>query len=109
MLGEYTKMKGELEESVKALDFEHTVILRPGLIMGNRSDPRMMESAFQAVVGLIGKVSTQARDGMGQDASVIAKAAMSGGLKAINGELKEKVWVMGQADIVRLGRTEWEN
>lgn len=100
-------MKGELEESVKALDNEHTIILRPGLIMGNRCEPRIMESAFQAAVGLIGRFSTQAVDGMGQDASVIARAAVNGGLKAINGELKEKVRVMGQAGIVQFGRTEW--
>ena len=28
------KMKGELEDSIMALGFEHTVILRPGLILG---------------------------------------------------------------------------
>lgn len=106
MLGSYIRMKGELEESDKALDFEHTVILRPGLIMGNRSEPRMRESAFQTVVGLIGKISTSALEGMGQDASVIARAAVKGGLKAINGGLEEKVWVMEQAEIIKFGRRE---
>ena len=32
----YPKMKGELEDAVKALDFDHTVILRPGALLGQR-------------------------------------------------------------------------
>jgi uncharacterized protein YbjT (DUF2867 family) len=108
MLGGYTKTKGELEDSVKALDSEKTVILRPGLIMGEREEPtNAAEGAFKAVVGMIGKVSPKAKDGLGQEVGVIAKAAVNAGLKAVNEGLKEKVWIMGQADIVRLGRTEW--
>lgn len=33
-LGPYMKMKGELEDAVKALDFEHCLVLRPGLLVG---------------------------------------------------------------------------
>lgn len=29
----YMKMKGELEEAVKALDFEHCILVRPGLLV----------------------------------------------------------------------------
>jgi uncharacterized protein YbjT (DUF2867 family) len=32
----YPQMKGQLEEDVKAMGFEQTVILRPGLLMGDR-------------------------------------------------------------------------
>ena len=96
MLGAYTKMKGELEESIKQLDFERTVFLRPGLIMGNRTEPRLMESAFQSIVSLIGKMSSKVMDSMGQDANIIAKAAVYSGIKAINGEVVEKVWIVGQ-------------
>jgi len=39
----YIKMKGELEDSVKALDFDHTIILRPGLIAGDRVENRPVE------------------------------------------------------------------
>lgn len=35
MMG-YPQIKGELEEDFKKLDFEHTIILRPGLLMGSR-------------------------------------------------------------------------
>jgi hypothetical protein len=35
MMG-YPQIKGELEENFKSLDFDHCVILRPGLLMGPR-------------------------------------------------------------------------
>jgi hypothetical protein len=38
---------------------------------------------------------------------VIARAAVSAGLKASEGK-GEKVWDVGQSEIVRLGRTEWK-
>jgi hypothetical protein len=37
MMG-YPQIKGELEEDFKKLNFEHCIILRPGLLMGARSD-----------------------------------------------------------------------
>jgi hypothetical protein len=46
------------------------------------------------------------KDGWAQDADVIAKASVSAGLKAVNGEVLSKVWVLQGADIVRLGRTD---
>jgi hypothetical protein len=35
MMG-YPQIKGELEEIYKGLNFDHCVILRPGLLMGSR-------------------------------------------------------------------------
>lgn len=32
----YPQMKGQLEEDVKAMGFDHCVILRPGLLIGER-------------------------------------------------------------------------
>ena len=32
----YPKMKGQLEEDVKALKFDHCIILRPGMLLGQR-------------------------------------------------------------------------
>jgi len=104
----YPKMKGSLEEEVKALDFEHTVILRPGLIVGPREDSRPAEAAFRTVASILGSISHSLKDPWAQDADVIAKAAVSAGLKALEGEAPEKIWLVGQSDIVRLGRTEWK-
>lgn len=107
MMG-YSKMKGELEEAVKELGFEKTVILRPGLILGGRDHLRAGEFAVQGVARLFGAVSGGwLSDGWAQDADVIAKAAVSGGLKALAGEGPASLTI-GQSEIIRLGRTEWK-
>jgi hypothetical protein len=106
----YQKMKGEIEENIKALDFEHTIILRPGLIAGHREENRAVEAALRKVANVAGHISSPwLKDPWAQEADVIAKAAVNAGLKAVNGEAKEKVWILGGKDIIKLGRTEWKD
>lgn len=45
----YLKMKGELEDSVKALNFPSTYILQPGLLFGPREKKRTAEGWTQTV------------------------------------------------------------
>lgn len=52
----YLRMKGELEDEFKALSFEHTVILRPGLLMGERNELRTAEWATQKLFRGLGAV-----------------------------------------------------
>ena len=104
----YTKMKGELEESVKALNFDHTVILRPGMVVGSREESRPAEAVVRKVAGFAGLLGNMFKDPWAQDADVIAKAAVQGGLMALEGKVEEKVLILAQSDIVRLGRTEWK-
>ncbi|KAK8244878.1 hypothetical protein HDK77DRAFT_482100 [Phyllosticta capitalensis] len=106
--GAYPKMKGELEEAVKALGFDHTVILRPGLIVGSREDSRPAEFAIRKVAGFAGCVSNSLKDFWAQDAEVIARAAVHAGELCVEGKHDKGVWVLGGSDIVRLGRTEWK-
>ncbi|MBX3018791.1 MAG: NAD(P)H-binding protein [Bdellovibrionaceae bacterium] len=42
----YNKVKGELEDAVAALDFPALTIVRPGLLMGERTENRPMEKLF---------------------------------------------------------------
>lgn len=42
----YLKMKGEIERDILALGFDHTVILRPGPILGERPESRGFASDF---------------------------------------------------------------
>lgn len=49
----YTKMKAELEEAVKSLDFEHTVLVKPGLIVGSRDDFRAPEVGFRFLESIL--------------------------------------------------------
>ncbi|WVQ75204.1 hypothetical protein IAR50_004815 [Cryptococcus sp. DSM 104548] len=43
----YPRIKGQLEEDVKALAFDHTVILRPGMLLGGRTESRPAEYLAQ--------------------------------------------------------------
>ena len=105
----YMKMKGELEDAVKALDFEHVVILQPGLIVGQRaSGTGIAELVLKKTATGAGSLSNRLKDFWAQDAEVIARAAVRAGLDCVEGKEKEKVRVLGQADVVRLGRTEWQ-
>jgi len=102
-------MKGELEEAVKELGFEHTVLLRPGLIAGDRQESRPAEFAVRKIAGCMSLLGHWAVDFWAQGGDVIAKAAIGAGLKALEGgESVPKVWVLEQSEIVRLGRTEWK-
>jgi len=101
------KMKGELEDAVTELGFDRTVIVRPGLIVGTREDSRPPEAALRKLANFMGAVSGNAlKDFWAQDAEVIARSAVSAALQAEQRE--EKVWIVGQADVLRLGRTEWK-
>lgn len=103
----YSRMKGEIEEDVKALGFERTVILRPGLISGTRDESRPMEAAARFVAGWVGKVHSSLKDGWAQEAEVIGRAAVNAGLKALEGDVpagSEKVWMLGGGDIIKLGK-----
>lgn len=80
-----------------------------GLIVGERSESRMLEGVFRKLAGGMGSVSNKLKDFWAQDDEVIARAAVKAGLeglKGVGGE--EKVKILGQSDIVRLGRTEWD-
>ena len=108
-------MKGELEEAVKALDFEHTVILRPGLLVGDRQESRPAEFVIRKIAGFAGALSNGLKDFWAQDDEVVGRAAVTAGLRAaVTAGLQAlegkgpKVSVVGQSDIVRLGRTEWK-
>jgi hypothetical protein len=104
----YSKMKGQLEDDVEKLGFTHTIVLRPGLIVGARDDSRPAEAVLRKVANVMGSVSGGAlKNFWAQDAEIIAKAAVSAAEKAE--EREPGLWVLGQADIVRLGKTEWKD
>jgi hypothetical protein len=44
----------------------------------------------------------------GQDQKIIARATVAAVKLANEGKAPSKYWVLEQADVVRLGRTEWK-
>ena len=106
----YVRMKGEIEEAVKAMEFDHTIIIRPGLIAGTREESRPAEAPVRWLAAGLGNISTHyLKDFWAQDADVIAKAAVRTALKANNGELKDKVVYLHAKEIIQHGREEWQD
>lgn len=49
----YLKTKGRLEDDIVALGFPETIILRPGLLLGERENSRLLEGYFTKVASYI--------------------------------------------------------
>ena len=77
----YSKLKGETELAFKDVGFEYTIILRPGLLMGQRDDSRPAEAILRKVAGGLGAISSHLIDFWAQDSAVIARAAVSAALQ----------------------------
>ena len=101
-------MKAELEEAVKELGFQHTVILKPGLFLGTRSDSRPPEAVFKCIAQSLGSISKGLTDWWAQDVDVIGKAAVLASMQCVEGKREEGVWIVSQSDIIKLGGTEWK-
>lgn len=103
----YARMKGEIEEDVKALGFNQTVILRPGLISGTREESRPLEASFRFIARWAGKLHAGLKDGWAQDSDIIAQAAVYAGLKALTGDIpegNERVWILEGSQIIELAK-----
>lgn len=102
----FVRLKAEVEVAVKDLGFEHTLIVKPGLIVGDREESRPVEAVFRGAAKFLGAISGGIlKDGWAQDVDVIGRAAVKAGLKADkvkDGELK--VWEVEQKEILSLGR-----
>lgn len=100
-------MKAEIERDVLALDFAHTVIVRPGLISGRREESRPAEAVIRRIADVFGAVSGgRLKDFWAQDADVIARASVRAALKAKAGEYdgNGKVTYLHAKEIMELGR-----
>ena len=102
----FVKLKAELNAAVKDLGFEHTVIVKPGLIIGDRQESRPIEAVLRGAAKVLGAVSGGLlKDGWAQDADVIGRAAVRAGLKANGAEVGElKVWEVEMREILSLGK-----
>jgi uncharacterized protein YbjT (DUF2867 family) len=106
----YSQMKRGVEDTIQGLGFETAIILRPGLIMGEREVPHQGGPLMVSAVRGLGKIfGLGLQDKFGQEAEVIARAAVHAAKMAEEGKAPAKYWVLEQSDIVRLGRTEWKS
>ncbi|KAK7716129.1 hypothetical protein SLS64_003281 [Diaporthe eres] len=102
----YSKMKVGVEDAIKALDFEHAIILRPGAILGEREKPK--NKMFEDLMGSLHKISQGLQDSFGQDQKFIGRAAVAAARAAEEGKAPSKFWCVEQAEILKLGRDEWK-
>jgi uncharacterized protein YbjT (DUF2867 family) len=82
----YLRTKGELEDAVGSLAFESLTILRPGLLLGERREPRPAESvarAFAPVLALF--LHGRFRRYRPVPAAIVAAAMVSAALEAASG------------------------
>ncbi|KAI3539994.1 hypothetical protein CABS01_09982 [Colletotrichum abscissum] len=105
----YSKMKNGVEDAIKEAGFDHGIILKPGLILGAREESRAGEGVFQSVVRGLGMLHRGAQDTFGQEAEVIARAAVHAAVLVEQGKAPAGLWVIEAPEIVRLGRTEWKH
>jgi uncharacterized protein YbjT (DUF2867 family) len=49
----YSKVKGQVEQSLKAIGFSQLIIIKPSLLMGQRKDFRFAESVSAPIVKLL--------------------------------------------------------
>lgn len=54
----YNRVKGELEEEIRALEFPYLVIYHPSLLLGERNEKRMAESLGVAIMPVVNRVLT---------------------------------------------------
>ncbi|KAI2621930.1 NAD(P)-binding protein [Hypomontagnella submonticulosa] len=102
----YSQMKIGVEDAIKDLNFDQAIILRPGLLLGDRETPKAANTIFGAFVRGLGKLSLGIQDRLGQEADVIARAAVRAALLAAEGKAPSKYWIIEAAEIVKLGRDE---
>jgi uncharacterized protein YbjT (DUF2867 family) len=107
-LAPYSKMKAGVENAVKELGFDHVIILRPGMILGERETGRAAEGIAQTAVRGLGKISLAVQNSLGQEADVIARAAIRAAETADKDEAPSKFWVLEGHEILKLGKAEEE-
>ena len=71
----YSRTKGDAERDIIALDFEHTHIFEPSMILGNRKENRPAEKVFMKIVAFVNPILiSKATKYKGIDGKDVAKA-----------------------------------
>lgn len=101
----YARMKNGVEDAIKEAGFDHAVILKPGLIKGEREVGRAGEGLMVGVSNLVGKVFGQrAMDTWSQDGEVIGRAAVRAAEMVAAGQAPAKYWVIEGLQISEMGK-----
>ncbi|CCE65432.1 hypothetical protein TPHA_0L00760 [Tetrapisispora phaffii CBS 4417] len=101
----YLKMKGEIERDVTKLGFDHTIILRPGVLLGER-DSQNFKGFGNSFASTIGSFLYGTRfQSLGFDpiyGDDVGKVSLH---LAENAENAEKVQIIGPKELLNLSKT----
>ena len=78
------------------------------MLVGKRAESRPAEAMARRIAKALGAISHGLTDFRAQDVGVISRAVVSATVQCAEGKHEGGVWMLEQADIVRLGRTEWK-
>lgn len=95
----YFKTKGQLEDDIIALGFDHTIILRPGQLNGEREGNERNSEWPQKIANFIQSIPGVASVLMSIEASDVGKIAVDFAERAQRGEVSEKVKIVGGGEL----------
>lgn len=96
----YTKRKGEIEDAIREIKFNTTIFLRPGYIAGRPQSREWAEAVLEGVANVGKQYCKSMTDKWCQSAETIAQTAVSMSLRALAGQVTEKVVVLERGQIV---------
>lgn len=77
----YSRLKAELEEAIKALNFDHFFVLRPSLLLGSRMESRPLETVSQYLMRVLNPIFIgPLKQYRAIQGTVVAKAMMNAAL-----------------------------
>lgn len=97
----YMKTKGQIEQDIIDLKFKRTIILRPGILLGNRQVSKGFNNKFAEVLGSWTR-GTFIGNAIGHPvyADEVAKCALKLGAKPI--EKDDEVMIVSSEDIIKI-------
>lgn len=88
----YSRMKGELENDIKKLPFQHIHILQPGMLEGERKEKRTAEITGIRVLKFLNRLGI-AKSQKPVHANIVARAMINASFKE---EQKIQTWALGK-------------
>lgn len=90
-------MKAELEEAMKEVGFKYTILVRPGMLVGDRSDSRPAQAVFRGVAKCLGGVSRKwLTDWWAQDVDIIGRAVVIAAIQCAESKREPGIWQIEQ-------------
>lgn len=84
----YSRIKGELENSVSELPFEKVCIIRPSVLVGEREEKRMGEIFGSRMVSVLSKIIPPLKKYRGIKGEEVAKALLNSYKKSFDSRIK---------------------